>query len=184
MDLKVWYNVKEGEFMSNIAVYSWEKKMDVVSLYMLLGNLRVVSEKMDVPYNTLAEWKRSDWWPEIVAQIQRQRKNKTTESLTQLVESGIEILKDRLDNGDYILNNKTGEVVRKPVSAKDATAIVNHLLGRQIQIEELTNKFDHKPESVADTLATIAAEFKKLNKKINTEVLDLPSVEMVETDVH
>ncbi len=166
--------------MSNITIYSWEKKMDVVSLFMLLGNLRVVSEKMDVPYNTLTEWKRSDWWPEIVAQIQRQRKNKTTESLTQLVESGIDILKDRLENGDYVLNNKTGEVVRKPVSAKDATAIVNHLLGRQIQIEELTNKFENKQESVADTLATIAAEFKKLNKKITTEVIDIPFTEVTD----
>jgi hypothetical protein len=164
--------------MSSITTYSWEKKMDVVSLYMLLGNLRVVSEKMDVPYNTLTEWKRSDWWPEIVSQVQRQRKNKTTESLTQLVESGIDILKDRLEHGDYVLNNKTGEVIRKPVSAKDATAIVNHLLGRQIQIEELANKFDHKQESVSDTLATIAAEFKKLNKKITTEVIDVPFTEI------
>ena len=57
--------------------YSWEKRMDVVAKYMLLGNMRAVSEQTGVNYATLMDWKKSDWWPDMVDQIRRQKKTKT-----------------------------------------------------------------------------------------------------------
>lgn len=168
--------------MNSLVKYTWDKKLEVAALYMLLGNMRVVSEKMDVPYDTLCDWKRSDWWPELIQQIKRQRKNKTNQSLTKLIEQSLEVMEDRLTNGDFILNNKTGEIMRKPVGVKEATAIATSLLQRQIQIEDLENKFENKNESVQDVLATIAKEFQKLTNK-NKEVIDIPFKE-VDNAIH
>ncbi len=151
----------------------WEKRMEVVGRYMLLGNLRVVSEQCDVSYPTLLDWKKSEWWPEIVQQIKRQKRNRTNDSITKIIENSLEIMQDRLENGDFVLNNKTGEIIRKPVSIKDATAISSQLLQRQIQIEELEQKNEKSNDTVQETLTLLAKEFQKWSKK-------LPHVEIVE----
>lgn len=145
--------------------HSWSKRMDVVAMYMLLGNLRVVSEQTGVSYATLVDWKKSDWWPDMVDQIKRQRKGKTNSSLTKIIEQSLDVMQDRLENGDYILNNKTGEIVRKPVGVREATTIATNLLQRQIQLEELAEKSEKTSDSVNETLALLAKEFQKWNTK-------------------
>ena len=146
--------------------HSWQTKMDVVARYMLLGNLRVVSEQLDIPYSTLADWKRSDWWPDMVDQLRRQRKQKTADTLGKVIATSVEILQDRLENGDWVYDQKVGQPVRKPVSAKDAHNIANQLLQRQVQLEEIVDKNTHQQETVQETLALLAKEFSKMNRRV------------------
>lgn len=145
--------------------HSWQTKMDVVARYMLLGNLRVVSEQLDIPYATLADWKRSEWWPDMVEQLRRQKKQKTADTLGKVIETSVDILQDRLENGDWVYDQKTGQAVRKPVSAKDAQTITNQLLQRQAQLEDIIDKNSHKQETVQETLALLAKEFSKMNRR-------------------
>jgi len=157
--------------------YPWEKKMEVVSRYMLLGNMRLISEQTQIPYETLISWKGQSWWPELVDTLKRQKKNKTNESLTEIIEQSVEVMKDRLENGDFVLNNKTGEVIRKPVGIREATTIANQLLARQAQLEELQAKLERSSDTVQETLTLLAKEFQKWNTKTKK---DLPFVEVVE----
>ena len=157
--------------------YSWEKKMEVVSRYMLLGNMRVVSEQTGVPYPSLIAWKKSDWWPEMVDQIKRQKKSKTSEHLTSIIETSLDIVQDRLENGDFFVNQKTGKVERKPVSVKDALAATTGLLQKQLQLEELVERSQKNEDTVADVLSKIAIEFKRWNKN---GAQDIKYVEIVE----
>ena len=160
--------------------HSWEKRMDVVSRYMLLGNMRVVSEQTGVAYATLAEWKRQDWWPDMVDQIRRQKKSKTNEHITKILNTSFEVLQDRLENGDWVLNNKTGQIVRKPVGVKDATTIANQLMQRQIQIEDLIERNSQNQDNVQDTLKALATEFIKWQKKSKRETIDVEDATIVE----
>lgn len=155
--------------------YSWQQKMDVVARYMLLGNMRVVSEVTKIPYDTLADWKRSDWWPEMVDQIRRQKKQKTADGLSKIIENGVDILADRLQNGDFVLNQKTGEIIRKPVAVKDAQTIVNQLIQRQNELEKIVDKTAHKSESIKEVLNTLTTEFQKIARQIkrnNAETIE------------
>lgn len=152
--------------------HSWQTKLDVVARYMLLGNLRVVSEQLEIPYQTLADWKRSEWWPEMVDQIRRQKKQKTADTIGKVIETSVEILQDRLENGDWVFDQKTGQTIRKPVSAKDAQTIANQLLQRQIQLEEIVDKTSHKQETVQETLAMLAKEFSKMNRRGGAETIE------------
>lgn len=158
--------------------YTWAKRFDVVARYMLLGNARLVSEQTNISYDTLMDWKRSDWWPEVVQQLRRQNKKKTSDSLVKVVENSLEVVSERLENGDWVLNQKTGEMVRKPVTAKDAATIANNLLQRQIQVEDIVYAVENKQESVKDTLEMLAKEFQKLNR--NTQKKEVIDVEMKE----
>jgi hypothetical protein len=159
--------------------------MEVVGRYMLLGNMRVVSEQTKVPYNTLVEWKRSSWWPELAEQIRRQKKGKTNESITKLIEQSLDVMADRLEHGDYILNNKTGKIERKPVGVREATTIAHQLLQRQTAIEELEAKLSRSEDTVQETLGLLAKEFQKWNKKKTNELAsDIPFVEIVDNALH
>lgn len=160
--------------------YSWEKRMSVVSRFMLLGNLRVVAEQENIAYDTLCEWKRSEWWPEMVDNIRRQKKQKSADSLTNIIENSLDTVKDRLENGDYVFNNKTGEVVRKPVTARDAATIANNLIQRQLQIEEFVDKNSHQTESVQEVLANVAKEFKKISNKLSKQSAE--TIEFIEVN--
>ena len=160
------------------SAYSWDKRLEVVSRYMLLGNLRLISEQTGVSYDTLCDWKKSEWWPETVAQIKREKKNKTNDSLTKIIEQSLEVMTDRLEHGDFIMNNKTGEIVRKPVGVKEATAITSQLLQRQLQIEEMMERTERSTDTVNETLALLAREFQKWNKKLpQAEVVDVVAKE-------
>lgn len=159
----------------------WDKRMEVVGRYMLLGNLRLVSEQTGVHYNTLVEWKKSEWWPEVVAQLRQEKKSKQNANITKLIEQSLDVMADRLENGDYVLNNKTGQVVRKPVGVKEATTIAHQLLQRQTAIEELENKMARSEDTVQETLSLLAKEFQKWNKLKNNNAEDIPFVEVVST---
>lgn len=162
--------------------HSWQTKMDVVARYMLLGNLRVVSEQLEIPYSTLADWKRSEWWPDMVEQLRRQKKQKTADTLSGIIETSVEILKDRLENGDWMFDQKNGVPVRKPVSAKDAQMITNQLLQRQAQLEDIIDKNSHKQETVQETLALLSKEFEKMARR--SQNASAETIEYVESEKH
>lgn len=154
--------------------------MEVVARYMLLGNMRVVSEQTDVPYNTLMDWKSSDWWPDLVQQLKRQKQTKTNENILVLIDQSLDIVKDRLENGDFVFDQKNGQVVRKPVSVRDAASIAATLLARQTAIEQMEQKYSQETQSVKETLAQLANEFKKYNRIASSNVSDAVIVENTE----
>ena len=169
--------------MAQLTDASWEKRLNCVARFMLLGNMRLVSEQTGVSYDTLAEWKRSEWWPEMVDQLRRQKKQKTSDSITKVVEQSLEIMQDRLDNGDPFFNQKTGKIEYKPVGVRDVTTIASSLLQRQIQLEELAERSAVKTDTVQETLATLAKEFQKWNKK-SPEIINVEDAVVVEKPVH
>lgn len=149
--------------------YSWEKKVEAASKYMQLGNMRLVSELIEVPYQTIADWRKTDWWKDLCDELKTAKKAKQSQKLSEVVDLSVEIVLDRLQNGDYILNNKTGEVMRKPVSLKDAAQVTNNLVTRQIQMEELAEKVGNKRETVQEVLKSLGDEFKKWNRIQNNQ---------------
>jgi hypothetical protein len=144
--------------------YTWEKKIEVASKYMQLGNMRLVSELTDVNYQTIADWRKTDWWMILIDELKQAKKAKTGQKLAEIIDQSIEVVTDRLENGDWVLNNKTGEMQRRPVSLRDAAQVTNNLITRQIQMEELAEKITTRKETVQETLKVLAGEFAKWNR--------------------
>jgi hypothetical protein len=153
--------------------HSWDKRLEVVSRFLLLGNLRVVSEQTKIAYETLAEWKKSEWWPELVDQIKRTTKSKRNNSITKIIEQSIDTVQDRLDNGDFVFDQKTGQIIRKPVSARDATYISEAMMRRQ-DILETQMEHSHSEDTREEQLVKLAQEFQKWAKKTTKhDVIDI-----------
>jgi len=160
--------------------YSWEQKVEVATKYMQLGNMRLVSELTEVPYQTIADWRKTDWWPDLIDEIKTIKRSKTGAKLAEIIEQSIFVVQDRLENGDFVLNNKTGEINRRPVSLRDAAQVTNQLITRQLQMEELAEKLVNRKESVKETLSMLAREFAKMTRE--QEKIKAQTIEFKEVD--
>lgn len=141
-----------------------EKRYEIAKTLMATGNNRLTSELHGINYSTLMEWKKKDWWKELWDQIKTEQRLELNSKLTGLAGLTIDILKDRLENGDWVLNNKTGEIVRKPIGVRDANVAMNNLLTHIQKTDELDQKAD-QVAGTDDILKQLAREFGNFAKK-------------------
>lgn len=153
--------------------YSVEKRIEVISTWLTLGNLRQTAALTGVSYQLCLQWKSQPWWQEMINEIQAARKFKLDNKLNKIVDKALAVIDDRLDNGDFVYNQKTGEVSRKPVSLKEARGAANDLLQRQVALSklEIETQQASRADSVKDQIAMLAQEFAKFNTKRTVEVI-------------
>ena len=53
--------------------YSPEKRIEVVTKWMALGNLRLTADLCEVNFETVKSWKTMPWWNDMVAEIKASR---------------------------------------------------------------------------------------------------------------
>lgn len=165
--------------------WTWETKVDVLTAISTVGNLREVSRLTKVPLNTIMVWRKQPWYDQLNAEIKQSEREETGSKLQRIVRKAIEKVEDRLENGDWVLNNKTGQVVRKPVGMRDASNVLKDVLDKQIKLETLQIQEKVVVQSVPDLLKTLAAEFAKFNRKQNNkDAIDIPFVELADNAVY
>lgn len=165
---------KKNYFMRSDAT-----KVEVVKTYLALGgNLTLTAAAVQIPYRTLYVWKCSDWWKNLVAECKKVEKLEMSQRTKMIIEKSMMLLEDRLENGDIFYNQKTGELQRKPVIAKDLHTIAKDMLDRKLildrsfeeQVVEVSK--DNKLEDLALRFAALAE--KALEKpKPYVEVVDV-----------
>ena len=158
--------------------WTWETKVALVQRLLIHGNTRKACEELSIPIDTFNEWRKAEWFTELIQEIKLQQKLELNNRLGTVVEKALTILEDRMENGDYVLNNKTGEIVRKEIPAKEAAKIANEILQRKIQIEKMNTEEQVQHDTVQDTLKTLAKEFAKFNNKISKQ--NAETIEYVE----
>lgn len=152
--------------------WSDQQKLESVQLWLLSGNLRNVSASLGIPYKTLQEWRYSNWWGEVVSDIKSEGHIQLSNKLKVIAEKALDVTLDRLDNGDFYYDQKTGELRRKPVQLKDAHVVATNLLDRAIKLQE-TPMDEVEKHKVNDTLSALAAAFEQFAKKTRkVEVID------------
>jgi len=146
--------------------WTYDTKITVAELLLSTQNMRVASEMTGVPYDTIKDWRKEDYWPQVLEEVHKMRRAELNTRLSKIVDSALTKIEDRLENGDYVLNNKTGEIMRKPVSLKDANQVAKDILGQQISLRKAEKDSVEIQTSVKDILSQLATEFSKLNRKI------------------
>jgi hypothetical protein len=154
--------------------YPVEKKIEVATKWLALGNMRLVADLTKVDYDLCRKWKTQPWWPELVDEIKASRTRQLDDKLSRIVDKSLEAIEDRLEHGDVIFNQKTGLVERKEVSLKDATKVATDLLTRQAVLQKLEDEkvVHQEAKSVKEQLAMLALEFAKFNKTNTGPVVD------------
>lgn len=143
------------------------KKMEAVKTYLLIGNVAMTARMLDIPDVTLRSWRREDWWKDAVNEIRHTGKVELTGKLKKIVEASVAVIEDRIVNGDFVFDQKTGEVVRKPVNLKDAHKVAVDMVDRQGILEkEADGKTDAgDAKSIAASIEKLAEVFSQFAEK-------------------
>lgn len=161
--------------------WSDQQKLEAVTSWLALGNLAMVSRILSIPEITLRVWKTSEWWNKAVEEIRLSENVQLSARMKKLVEASHTIVAQRLETGDPILNQKTGEIIYKPVNLRDAHRVAVDLIDRQKEVDKLTRDTSPSEERDDDKLAKLAERFaematmsieKQFNKRRTVDSVD------------
>jgi hypothetical protein len=145
-------------------------------------NRRLVSEATGIPLATIQSWERQDFWAPMLEEVKKEQRAILANKMAGIVDKALVEVEDRLTNGEYILNQKTGEMVKKPVGMRDASRVVNDLVTQQLKLEQANTSASMEQGTVQDALKLLAQEFAKFNKKGRStnslEIIDVPFKEV------
>lgn len=157
------------------AHWSDNQKINAVTTYLASGNMSLTSVATEIPLATLTRWKVTPWFKEMVEQIRAEENLVLDAKLSKVVNKSVDALLDRVENGDFQFDQKTGSIVRVQIKARDASKITTDMIDRRqlLQGRQLEKKDSSKVE---DRLLKLAEEFSRfaLAKKIQVEVIDVP----------
>ena len=143
--------------------WSENKRIDVVTTWLITGNLALTASTTGVPLSTLKEWKRQPWWAELVTDIQTESDQELDAKLAKRIEKALEVVNDRLENGDFQYDPKTGQFVRKPVSIKDGWKVATEMIDKRWVMRKMPQQaVDHA--AVGEILKNLAKEFAEVAK--------------------
>jgi hypothetical protein len=153
------------------ATWPVEKKIEAVTTWLALGSLKQAAAVVGVSHGLVKQWKSAPWWKELQDEIIASRRIASANKLSKIVDKSLNVIDDRLDNGDFVYNSKSGEVHRKPVSLRDATTAANALMQRAAIIEKLNRdeQVVEATQTIQEQLANLAKEFAKMNKRDNSK---------------
>lgn len=162
--------------------WSEAKQIEAVTTFLVLGNMSLVAAATGVPVGTLRRWKAQSWWTEMVSQIQTESDQQLDSKLAKRVDKALDLVMDRLEQGDFIYNPKTGEFVRKPVSLRDTWKMTNEMLDKRMLLRKQP-KEQANQEAVGAILKNLATEFAAMARKKVKEDGTEPSEAELQTGV-
>ena len=137
--------------------------------YMIWGNMHKVEQYMaavnrPVPVETMYNWRRKPWWPKLMAEVRKAKKDEFDALTTQAIHKGLGAIIDRLDNGEYTgKRDENGELERVPVKMKDAAVVTGIVYDkRALSRGDPTSKVERT--SPEDSLKKLADAFTKMTK--------------------
>jgi hypothetical protein len=177
---KTWKNAKRNYLPGT--PYPEEAWLDAVTQYLILGNIRLVAASTGIPYDVLRKWRYTPKWKEIEAELRSSQNLEMDNTMTEIVEKTLTAIHDRVENGDFVWDQKNSQIVRRPAQLKDLQKVATDLLGKREMLRDNTTKRNEQPQSsTEDTLKLLAREFAKLvDKDKRTIASDVVDVEMVE----
>lgn len=142
-----------------------KKKVDVVTTWLAVGKMPLVEALTGVPSNTLRAWKQQPWWGDLVREIQTESDQELDTKLATIVDKSLAVVLDRIENGDFVLNSKTGEVTRIPTKLKDVHRVSVDLIDKRDLIRKRPELLRVDVTTVDDYLKKLAAQFTEFVKR-------------------
>jgi hypothetical protein len=164
---------------------SWpiEKKIEVVSQFLVLGNMKMVAAVTGVQHSLIRQWKGQPWWKELEAEIRQTQNIEMDTKLSKIVDKSLDAVLDRVENGEFFYDQKEGKVKRKPANLRDVSRVsVDMISKRELLRGNATERKETSQVSVAEQLKMLAMEFAKWQGKPQQPVLDVEMVEVIDVE--
>jgi len=166
---------------------SWpiEKKIEVVSQFLVLGNMKMVAAITGVEHSLIRQWKGQPWWSELEAEIRQTQNIEIDTKLSKIVDKSLDATLDRIENGEFFYDQKTGTVKRKPANLRDVARVGADMISKRELIRGNVEEKKTTQVSISEQLKMLAAEFAKWNGKVPLpapEVIDVVAKEVSENE--
>ena len=138
-----------------------KQKIEAVSTYVIFGgNINQTALALQMPPTTLNKWVKSQWFKDLYDEIKQQENVELSHKLQKIVAKSLALVEDRLEKGDFFYDQKTGKVVRKEVSLRDAHEVMKSSFNMRESIEK-PQAAEIEESSVNDKLAALAKQFEQ-----------------------
>jgi len=153
------------------------QRIELVTTWLATGNLALSAATLGIPEITARVWKTQPWWKEMVAEIRASENLELDSKLKKVVDKSVDQLLDRVDNGDFQYDQKTGQLVRKPISARDAAKITSDMIDRRELLQGKKQEQIDSSRKMEDKLLKLADELSRFAKAkvVQEVVVELPS---------
>ena len=138
--------------------YSEVKKIEVVTTYLALGKAPMVEAVTGVPRQTIRVWKMQPWWKELVDEIQSDETQELSSKLTKIIDRSLDVVVDRIEHGDFLLDSRTGQVRRVPVKLRDVHRVSTDLIDKRQLLKKKQN-IESDKSTVEDIMKKLAGQF-------------------------
>lgn len=162
-------------------IFPDSKKQEVVALWAVCGKAATISELTGVPESTVKNWRKQEWFLQALAEIRAENNERLDAQTTAIIEKSYDQIQDRLDNGELVLNHKTGELVRRPVGVKDLALVAAITIDKRQLIRGLPTSRTETVSAGGDKLAKLAEAFEALANKRKPATIDVTDAVVVET---
>lgn len=143
----------------------WDKKKQLaaVTTYLATGSIAETSRIINVPYRTVQEWTYTDWWKDLIKEIQSGEAQRTDNKMSKVIEKTLDMLIDRIEEGDYQYDQKTGRLVKLPLKARDLEKITSGLFDKRQLIRKQPTNIKVDDLNQAERLLKLADQFAKFS---------------------
>jgi len=150
--------------------YNAQDKRAVVAHYALNGSYSETSKELNIPYNTVARWAKSEWFAETLQEIQTELNRQAAHTQNVIATKSASELLDRVTHGEqHTWTDSKGEKheeIRPMTTANLLTA--NSNAERSVR----TNQVDQRAGQTQQTLSELAAEFRRLAIEYKANVIE------------
>lgn len=164
------YNVRRRGVNSAGKFWSDAQKIECVTMWLATGNLRLTAATLGIPEQTARQWRATQWWKEIAEEVQLQDRMVMSASAKKIIDKSLEVVADRLEQGDWIYDQKSGELRRKPVAMKDALAAATQMIDQKVKLDKV-DVSDKSSEGIEQRLEKLMNKFAQLAQPVVTDVV-------------
>ena len=160
--------------------WSDSQKLEAVQTYLMLGSVRMTSAALKIPEITIKVWRASTWWKDLESELKIQDELQLSTRLKKIAEKSFAAVEDRLEHGNFVLDQKTGKIRRIPVNLKDAHKVAVESIQQQ---ELIANKHVEVANDgqIMDKLEQLANKFAEMASSRFKEIANEErTVELVE----
>lgn len=117
------------------------------------------SRLINVPKGTLDKWKTSDWWKDLIEEIQSGEGQKQDNKMSKVIDKALDSLMERIDDGDFQYDQRTGRLVKVPLKARDLERVTSGLFDKRQLIRKKPTNIKVDDLNQAGRLLKLAEQF-------------------------
>lgn len=167
--------------------YSPDRKAAAVTAWLALGNAKLVEAVTKIPSGTIRAWKTEQWWKDLETGIREEESLQLDARLSKVVGKTLDLLEDRLENGDFMYDPKAGQLIRKPINADVINKVSTDMFDRRRILRGERKEQEVNQIQIQDHLVALAQQFVKIAKSqqpiIDVEVIDASPIRSNEKQI-